>query len=68
MDDSIPADKNCDLDVVKRLRATTDAAVWAHEFNLAFAALHEGCELDEGWLIGWFANAIEVGRDAGAKK
>lgn len=54
-----------EVDIVKRLHSTTDASVWAHEFNKAFAQMHEGCELDEGWLIGWFANAIEIGRDAG---
>lgn len=53
-----------DADMVKRLHATTDASVWAADFNTVFKALH-GFKLDEGWLIGWFANAIETGRDAG---
>jgi hypothetical protein len=58
------------------LLATTDAAVWAAEFVRIFA----GCtvwdaetlgtpaadlHLDEGTMVAWFANAIEVGRDAG---
>lgn len=42
----------------KTLHGTTDALVWAE----AFVALHGG---DVGLMIGWFANAIEVGRDAG---
>jgi len=42
---------------------TMNAQVWAREFNKTFAELHEGCELDEGWLIGWFANAIMAGYD-----
>lgn len=52
------------VEQVKRLHCTTDAQVWAKEFNTIFIGLH-GFELDEGWLIGWFANAIEIGRDAG---
>lgn len=47
------------------LYATTDAAVWAAEF---MAVLAEGVEIDEGLMIGWFANAIETGRTAGAKQ
>lgn len=53
-------------EVVKRLHATTDAAVWAEEFNRTLYVLGKD-RLDEGWLIGWFANAIEVGRDAGKR-
>lgn len=65
------ADENADLTL--RLHSTTDARVWAQEWiktarlvgvrNQTFAAL-----LDEGWMIGWFANAIEVGRDAGRRE
>lgn len=41
----------------------TDAQLWAAEF----ARLREGVEdpNDRGWLIAWFANAIEAGRAAG---
>jgi hypothetical protein len=49
---------------VRRLHATTDALIWAREFNAVHKELH-GFEHDEGWLVGWFANAIEKGRDAG---
>lgn len=53
-----------------RLHATTDAQVWAKEFiGVASAKVAAGESvldlLDEGWLIGWFANAIETGRGAG---
>lgn len=51
---------------VKRLHATTDAQVWAQEFNDVLARQYN-LRVDEGWLIGWFANAIEVGRDAGKR-
>jgi len=47
---------------------STHADVWAAQF-LAHAALSEDPEFttDEGNLIGWFANAIERGRDAGIR-
>lgn len=39
-----------------RLMSTTDAAVWAAEF----AKVHP--EMDEGFMIGWFASAIETAK------
>ena len=39
------------------LQATTDAAVWAIEFNSVAQRLGYS-PMDEGWLIGWFANAM----------
>ncbi len=39
------------------LQATTDAAVWASEFNQTAQRLGYS-PMDEGWLIGWFANAM----------
>ena len=40
-----------------QLLATTDAAVWAEQFCLIAKDL--GLEdIDEGWMIGWFANAM----------
>lgn len=39
------------------LHATTDAAVWASEFNKVAQQLGYS-PMDEGWLIGWFANAM----------
>lgn len=55
--------------VVVKLAATTDARVWAEEWcrvarELAAKGVGEDL-IDEGWMIGWFANAIEVGRAAG---
>ena len=43
-------------------RIGTDGSKWAAEFrriaiNLGYS------DMDEGWLIGWFANAIEAGAD-----
>jgi len=35
-----------------------DAAKWARAFNQMAEKL-EYSRMDEGWLIGWFANAIE---------
>jgi len=37
----------------------TDARLWASEFVRLF-----GNDPDEGTMLGWFANAIEAGRDA----
>lgn len=44
--------------------AGTDAAKWAKEWMRIYNTLPES-EVDEGWMIGWFANAIEAGRNAG---
>lgn len=41
----------------------TDGARWAAEFNKVAVRLGYS-KMDEGWLIGWFANAIEAGRNA----
>ena len=41
----------------KRLYETADAAVWAEEF-------HKVCpDVDEGLMIGWFANAMQTAKD-----
>ena len=40
------------------IRLGTDAMLWAQEFNKTAVKLGYS-EMDEGWLIGWFANAIE---------
>lgn len=40
---------------------STDAAKWAAEFRTTARKLGYS-DMDEGWLIGWFANAIEAGR------
>ena len=39
------------------LSATTDAAVWASEFSKVAQQLGYS-PMDDGWLIGWFANAM----------
>lgn len=52
---------------LNRLYATDSAAVWAAEFRKT--ALELGySDMDEGWLIGWFANAIETAKDIQARK
>lgn len=40
----------------ERLYATTDASVWAEEFAKVCP------EVDQGLMIGWFANAIETAK------
>jgi hypothetical protein len=41
----------------------TDGAKWATEFRKIAIKLGYS-DMDEDWLIGWFANAIEAGRGA----
>ncbi|MDQ2782216.1 MAG: hypothetical protein M3Y26_06730 [Actinomycetota bacterium] len=41
-----------------RLRATTDAGVWADEFAKVQP------DADWGLMVGWFANAIQAGLTA----
>ena len=47
------------------LNGTTDAAVWASEFMRLFGQRLN--EIDEGLMIGWFANAIMAGYDHAAR-
>jgi|SRR5882724_5856851 len=46
-------------------RLGTNGGKWAHEFYRRFSFAIDGDKLDEGTMIGWFANAIEAGRTAG---
>ena len=39
-----------------------DAQVWAREF---MKLIHNGTQISEGLMIGWFANAIMSGYDRG---
>jgi hypothetical protein len=39
------------------LLETTDARIWAEEFNKVAIKLGYP-KMDEGWLIAWFANAM----------
>jgi hypothetical protein len=43
-------------EMLQRLGA--DGKLWAEEFNRTAVSLGYS-EMDEGWLTGWFANAIE---------
>lgn len=45
------------------LHETTDAAVWAEEFAKTFP----DCGVDEGTMIGWFANAMMAKADCIAR-
>lgn len=56
MQDSPPATS------LQPLNCDRDPARWAREFNAVCKTLL-GCELDEGWLISWFANAMMCGED-----
>jgi hypothetical protein len=50
------------MTTVADLHSTMDARVWAREFNRVAQTLGYP-EMDDGWLIGWFANAIMTGHD-----
>lgn len=44
-----------------------DARDWARDFNATAKSLGY-CDMDEGWLIGWFANAIMRGFDESERR
>jgi hypothetical protein len=44
----------------QRVLDTPDAAVWAREFMKEFGGRRQ--DIDEGLMIGWFANAIETAK------
>lgn len=48
-------------DTATKLYATTDAQVWARSF--VEIVMKDVTKLDEGFMIGWFANAIETAKD-----
>lgn len=51
-----------DGDLLAHLGA--DAAAWAKRFVALFKGMTVASQVDEGLMIGWFANAIEAGRSA----
>jgi hypothetical protein len=61
-------------DVTQKLHSTTDARVWADEFCKLFSVSHRVTEAqgdvedETGLMIGWFANAIEIGKDSERNK
>ena len=42
---------------------TMDAQVWVKEWMKTIAEIPPGSEKDEGFMLGWFANAIMAGYD-----
>jgi hypothetical protein len=52
----------------KDLMNTTDAVIWAKEFKHLVEDYEEVVDINENWLISWFASAIETGRTAGSKE
>lgn len=55
-------------ETTRKLLDTTDAMVWAEEFCAQFGGRmitpieQDGTMVGPGTMVGWFANAIEVGR------
>lgn len=54
------------IDLAQRLHATTDPQVWAAEFHDAMIVRSNGLPPVEV-MTGWFANAIETGRQEGRR-
>ena len=50
--------------ITKRLIGNMDAKIWAEEF-VKLVKIKPTIATDEGTMIGWFANAIMAGKDAG---
>ena len=48
-------------------RLGMDGVKWAHEFKLTAEKLGH-TDMDEGWLIGWFCNAIMAGYDEARRR
>jgi len=49
------------------LHQDMDARRWASEFNAVLASNNQQ-QIDEGWLISWFANAIMCGYDEAMRR
>lgn len=49
-------------------RLGMDGHLWAKEFNKYAAKLYPSVSLDEGWLIGWFCNAVMAGYDEAERR
>ncbi len=54
-------------EVQRKVLSTTDATVWAREFTKQFIWSGRASEIDELLMLGWFANAIHVGRREGER-
>lgn len=63
------AEEQAGHDQRARLYTSADAQVWAQEWcaNARTIVADGGEAIDEGWMIGWFANAMWVGEIQGAK-
>ena len=49
-----------------KLHSTMDASIWAKEFMKVIRDPRDGallCDIDESFMLSWFANAIMVGWD-----
>lgn len=48
---------------ISKLPQSFDARDWASEFVEIFTKLYPGVEIDEGWMLTWFANSLMSGYD-----
>lgn len=56
------AAKETDPEILRRLGV--DPYIWAQELHRTMV---NGAEVDIGFLLAWFSNAIEAGRNAGSQ-
>lgn len=47
---------------------TVNAQIWTREFCQTFRELYPGVDIDEGWILSWFANSIMAGYDEGCRR
>lgn len=54
-------------DLTKKLYATDDAMVWAEEWCKIAREIEASDDdrkvIDEGWMVSWFANAMQIAVD-----
>jgi hypothetical protein len=56
-------------DYDKSIHSNPDASVWAKEFIKTWAKVYPNQPApDEGWMLGWFANAMCAQMDFDARK
>jgi hypothetical protein len=62
MNPDMHTSEEANMNTTKLLYATIDAMVWTEEWcRIARELQASGQEIiDEGWMVGWFANAMAV--------
>lgn len=53
---------------VSKLPGSFDARDWASEFVEIFHNLYPGVDIDESWMLSWFANSLMAGYDTATSR